>query len=171
MSRALVLNATYEPLGVVTDRRALILVLNNRATVVEISTEILHFANGEIALPAVIRLNKFVRIPYRHAVPLSRRAIFARDGGRCVYCTASATSIDHVIPRSRGGGHTWENVVSACHRCNHIKADRTLKELGWRLRSLPREPVGAAWRILGTGRADARWVPYLKPYGVVEATA
>ena len=169
--RTLVLNATYEPLGVVSDRRALILVLNNRATTVEQSGVILHYSTGSIELPAVIKLNRYVRIPYRHAVPLSRRAIFARDGGRCVYCTASATSIDHVIPRSRGGGHTWENVVSACHRCNHIKADRSLKELGWRLRSLPREPVGAAWRILGTGRADARWVPYLKPYGVVEATA
>ena len=169
--RTLILNATYEPLGVVSDRRALILVLNNRATTVEQSGVILHYSTGSIELPAVIKLNRYVRIPYRHAVPLSRRAIFARDGGRCVYCTASATSIDHVIPRSRGCGHTWENVVSACHRCNHIKADRTLKELGWRLRSLPREPVGAAWRILGTGRADARWVPYLKPYGVVEATA
>ena len=84
MSRALVLNATYEPLGVVSDRRALILVLNQRASVVEESNQILHYTSGQITLPAVIRLNKFVRIPYRHAVPLSRRAIFARDGGRCV---------------------------------------------------------------------------------------
>ena len=121
MSRTLVLNATYEPLGVITERRALILVLNHRATMIEESGSVLHFSGGEIELPSVIRLNKFVRIPYRHAVPLSRRAIFARDGGRCVYCTAPATSIDHVIPRSRGGGHNWENVVSACHKCNHSK--------------------------------------------------
>jgi 5-methylcytosine-specific restriction endonuclease McrA len=144
MSRTLVLNATYEPLGVITDRRALILVLNHRATMVEDSGEVLRFAGGQISLPSVVRLNKFVRIPYRHAVPLSRRAIFARDGGRCVYCSAPATSIDHVIPRSRGGGHNWENVVSACHKCNHLKADKHLKELGWRLRTLPREPVGVA---------------------------
>jgi 5-methylcytosine-specific restriction endonuclease McrA len=171
MSRALVLNATYEPLGVVSDRRALILVLNNRASVIENSAEILHFANGEIALPAVIRLNKFVRIPYRHAVPLSRRAIFARDGGRCVYCQAPATSIDHVIPKSRGGAHAWENVVSACHRCNHTKADKALKELGWRLRHLPREPMGAAWRVLGANRPEESWIPYLAPFGVAGATA
>ena len=138
MSRTLVLNATYEPLGVVANRRALILVLNSRATSVEDSEEVLHHAHGSLALPSVIKLNKFVRIPYRHSVPLSRRAIFARDGGRCVYCGATATSIDHVIPRSRGGEHVWENVVSACHRCNHIKADKNLKDLGWRLRSLPR---------------------------------
>ena len=169
--RTLVLNATYEPLGVVSDRRALILVLNNRATTIEESGIILHYTSGSIELPAVIKLNKFVRIPYRHAVPLSRRAIFARDGGRCVYCQATATSIAHVIPRSRGGGHNWENVVSACHRCNHLKADKHLKELGWKLRSLPREPVGAAWRILGSGRAESNWIPYLEPFGVVGATA
>ncbi len=171
MSRALVLNATYEPLGVVSDRRALILVLNERATVVENSNQILRFTSGQIAIPAVIKLNKFVRIPYRHAVPLSRRAIFARDGGRCVYCSAPATSIDHVIPRSRGGSHTWENVVSACHRCNHLKADKPLKELGWRLRHLPREPMGSAWRVLGATRAEAEWIPYLEPFGVATASA
>jgi 5-methylcytosine-specific restriction endonuclease McrA len=131
----LVLNATYEPLGVVSERRALILVLNQRAVTVEDSENIVHFSGGQMTLPAVIKLVKFVRIPYRHSVPLSRRAIFARDGGRCVYCTAPATSIDHVIPRSRGGGHNWENVVSACHKCNHLKADKLLKEIGWRLRS------------------------------------
>jgi len=162
----LVLNATYEPLGVVSERRALILVLNQRAITVEESETVLHYAGGQMTLPTVIRLVKFVRIPFRHSVPLSRRAIFARDSGRCVYCLATATSIDHVIPRSRGGGHTWENVVSACHKCNHIKADKSLKEMGWKLRSLPREPVGAAWRILGTGHPDSRWLSYLTPYGV-----
>ena len=67
--------------------------------------------------------------------------------------------------------HVWENVVSCCHRCNHLKADKHLKELGWRLRSAPREPSGAAWRVLGTGRADASWLPYLEPFGANEATA
>ena len=171
MPQTLVLNATYEPLGVVTERRALILVLNQRAITVENSETILRYSGGEVVLPAVIKLHKFVRIPYRHAVPLSRRAIFARDGGKCVYCAAPATSIDHVMPRSRGGAHAWENVVSACHKCNHQKADRTLKEIGWRLRHVPREPVGAAWRILGTGRPDVRWLSYLQPYGVEQMQA
>ena len=103
MSRTLVLNATYEPVGVISDRRALILVLNHRAVMVEDSGDVLRFAGGQVSLPSVVRLTKFVRIPYRHSVPLSRRAIFARDSGRCVYCSAPATSIDHVIPRSRGG--------------------------------------------------------------------
>ena len=167
VSQTLVLNSTYEPLGVVSERRALILVLNQRAVSVEESDRVLHYSGGEITLPAVIKLNRFVKVPYRHSVPLSRRALFARDGGRCVYCNAPASSIDHVVPRSRGGEHTWENVVSACHKCNHQKADRTLKEIGWKLRSIPREPVGAAWRILGTGRPDSRWITYLSPYGVL----
>ena len=171
VSRTLILNATYEPLGVISERRALILVLNSRATTIEDSGTVLHFTGGEISLPSVIKLNRFVRVPFRREVPLSRRALFARDGGRCVYCSAPATSIDHVIPRSRGGAHAWENVVSACHRCNHLKADKHLKELGWKLRSLPRQPAGAAWRVLGTGRADAQWLPYLEPFGVVEAIA
>jgi 5-methylcytosine-specific restriction endonuclease McrA len=167
VSQTLVLNSTYEPLGVVSERRALILVLNQRAVSVEESERVLHYSGGELYLPAVIRLNRFVKVPFRHSVPLSRRALFARDGGRCVYCNAPASSIDHVVPRSRGGEHTWENVVSACHKCNHQKADRTLKEIGWKLRSVPREPVGAAWRILGTGRPDQRWITYLSPYGVL----
>lgn len=171
MAHALVLNATYEPLCVVPVRRALILVLNHRAVMVEQSGDVLHHAHGSIELPAVIRLTRYVKVPYRHAVPLTRRAIFARDGGRCVYCNAPATSIDHVVPRSKGGLHVWDNVVSACHRCNHTKADRHLKDLGWRLRHKPQEPVGAAWRILGSGRSDPRWHPYLAAFGVQAASA
>ena len=71
-----------------------------------------------------------------------------------------------MIPRSRGGSHTWDNVVSACHRCNHQKADRAVHELGWRLRTIPRQPTGAAWRILGTGRCDPSWTRYLDGYGL-----
>ena len=145
--------------------------IRDSAISVEDSDTVLHYAGGSVVLPSVIRLTKFVRIPYRHAVPLSRRAIFARDGGKCVYCSAPAASIDHVMPRSRGGEHAWENVVSACHKCNHQKADRTLKEIGWKLRTIPREPVGAAWRILGTGRTDVRWLSYLAPYGVDQGQA
>ncbi len=111
-----------------------------------------------------MRLTRFVRIPYRGPVPLTRRAVFARDGGRCVYCGGVATSIDHVVPRSRGGRHEWGNVVSACRRCNHVKADRTVSDLGWRMQP-PREPTGTAWRILSTGRSDPQWAPYLSAYG------
>ncbi|MDQ1602429.1 MAG: hypothetical protein QOE01_274, partial [Actinomycetota bacterium] len=123
-----------------------------------------------VAAPAVVRLNRFVKVPYRGPVPLTRRAVFARDGGRCVYCGGAATSIDHVVPRSRGGGHEWNNVVSACRRCNHVKADRAVSELGWRLRP-PQEPAGTAWRILGTGRSDPCWAPYLAAFGGGQVSA
>ena len=107
-------------------------------------------------LPAVVRLIRYVKVPYHGHIPLTRRAVFARDGGRCVYCDAPATSLDHVVPRSRGGQHTWENVVSACRRCNHLKADRSVADLGWRMRQQPFRPTGPAWRILGSGRTDPR---------------
>lgn len=164
MGYALVLNATYESLCVVPARRALLLVLMHKAVAVEESDLVMHSAALSLNAPAVVRLTRYVRIPYRGPVPLTRRAVFVRDGGRCAYCGTAATSIDHVVPRSRGGRHEWGNVVSACRRCNHVKADRTVADLGWRLHP-PREPVGTAWRILGTGRSDPRWLPYLEASG------
>jgi len=161
MSRALVLNATYEPLCVVADRRALVLVLAQKADAVEQTDRVARSEHRTEPLPSVVRLIRYVRVPRRAAVPLTRRAVFARDGGRCVYCDLPATSLDHVVPRSRGGLHVWENVVSACRRCNHVKADRSISDLGWRMRHAPFQPMGPAWRILGSGRADPVWVPYL----------
>ena len=160
-AEALVLNATYEPLCVVPGRRAVVLVLADKAVEVAASDEVLHSALREVHVPSVVRLTRFVRVPYRATVPLTRKAVFARDGGRCVYCGAAATSLDHVVPKSRGGPHTWENVVSACSRCNHVKADRGIAELGWRLRATPTAPTGAAWRVVGARRVDPRWRPWL----------
>ena len=158
---ALVLNATYEPLCVVPGRRAVVLCLTAKAVPVAATGEVLHSAREHVLVPSVVRLTRFVRVPYRATVPLTRKAVFARDGGRCVYCSAPATSLDHVVPKSRGGPHTWDNVVSACGRCNHVKADRGIAELGWRLRRLPVAPSGAAWRVVGARRLDPRWEPWL----------
>ena len=158
---ALVLNATYEPLGVVSVRRATILVLSAKAVCIADGDGILHSERTSLPVPLVVRLTRYVRVPYRAQVPLTRRAVFARDGGRCVYCGAAATSLDHVVPRSRGGSHTWDNVVASCARCNHTKADRAIGELGWRLRTAPRAPSGTAWRVLGFRTPDPRWQAYL----------
>lgn len=158
---ALVLNATYEPLCVVPGRRAAVLVLTAKAVPVAAGDAVLHSERTSMPVPVVVRLARFVKVPYRAQVPLSRKAVFARDGGRCVYCGAPATSLDHVVPRSRGGEHSWDNVVSACGRCNHVKADRGIAELGWRLRTKPVAPTGAAWRVVGARRVDPRWRPYL----------
>ncbi len=169
MARTLVLNATYEPLGVVSDRRALILLLTDKAMTVEATGSFAHSERRVVEIPLVIRLTRYVRVPHRAHVPLTRRAIFARDNGRCAYCGGTATSVDHVVPRSRGGRHVWDNVVAACSRCNRVKADRSVAELGWRLRSAPRQPTGSAWRILGAGWADPRWSSYLLGHGLAEA--
>jgi 5-methylcytosine-specific restriction endonuclease McrA len=159
--QALVLNASYEPLCVVSARRAVVLVLSDKAVSVAAGEIVLHSERAEVPVPVVVRLTRFVRVPYRATVPLTRRAVFARDGGRCVYCSAPATSLDHVIPKSRGGPHSWDNVVSACARCNHVKADRGIAELGWRMRRPPVAPTGAAWRIVGAKHIDPRWRPFL----------
>ena len=157
----LLLNATYEPLCVVSSRRAIVLVLAEKAEPVDSAPETVHSESLSLAVPVVIRLTRYVRVPYPAQVPLSRRAVFTRDGQTCVYCGSSATSIDHVVPRSRGGTHTWDNVVAACRRCNHTKADRSLAELGWKLPHPPRTPSGAAWRLLGARTVDPRWREWL----------
>jgi 5-methylcytosine-specific restriction endonuclease McrA len=158
---ALVLNASYEPLCVVPGRRAVVLLLTDKAIAVHEGEETLHSEHRTVPVPVVVKLTRYVKVPYASTVPLTRRAVFARDGGRCQYCSAPATSLDHVVPRSRGGAHTWENVVSACARCNHVKADRGVAELGWRLRLPPIAPTGAAWRVVGAKRLDPRWRPFL----------
>jgi 5-methylcytosine-specific restriction endonuclease McrA len=157
----LLLNATYEPLCVVSSRRAVVLVISQKAVPVEDGDGTFHSATTAVPVPSVLRLTRYVRVPYRAQVPLTRRAVFARDGGRCVYCDAAATSLDHVVPRSRGGAHTWDNVVASCARCNHTKADRPLVDLGWRLGTPPRAPSGMTWRVLGFRNPDPRWQAYL----------
>ncbi len=158
---SLVLNATYEPLCVVPVRRAAVLVLTEKAVPVTDGDGLLRSTSTVLVAPAVVRLTRFVRVPFRAQVSLTRRAVFARDGGRCVYCGVAATTIDHVVPRSRGGGHVWENVVAACTRCNHIKADRSLSDLGWRMRRHPHAPHGVAFRVLGHRTPDPRWLGWL----------
>jgi len=164
----LLLNATYEPLCVVSSRRAIVLVLAEKAEPVDSAADVVHAEMISLAVPVVARLTRYVRVPFPASVPLSRRAVFTRDGQTCVYCGGSATSIDHVVPRSRGGTHTWDNVVAACRRCNHTKADRSLAELGWALPHPPRTPSGAAWRLLGTRTVDPRWREWL---GVPESVS
>jgi 5-methylcytosine-specific restriction endonuclease McrA len=160
--RALVLNATYEPLCVVPLRRAVVLVLKEKASVVHATDQHLHSESLDLAAPSVVRLNYFVKVPFQARVALNRRAVFARDGHRCQYCGASAENIDHVVPRSRGGTHTWENVVAACRRCNTRKEDRLLHESGLVLRGTPTAPKSFTWLALAYGSVHPHWEPYLQ---------
>jgi 5-methylcytosine-specific restriction endonuclease McrA len=122
-----------------------------------------------VPVPSVIRLVHFVRVPYRSRVPLSRRAVFARDGHRCQYCSHPAENIDHVVPRSRGGEHSWENVVASCRSCNAHKEDRLLSETSLALRRQPVAPHAALWLVATAGSIDPSWEPYLPEDDAVPA--
>jgi len=159
----LVLNATYEPLSVVSSRRAVVLVLAERAEPVHGTGRVVRSERLEIEEPSVVRLTRFVHVPYDRPQAMSRRAVFARDGHRCQYCDARADSIDHVVPRSRGGTHTWENVVAACRRCNGTKRDRLLHETSLRLRRPPRVPHRGTWVAAVVGSVPVAWTQYLEP--------
>ena len=160
--RTLVLNAGYEPLAVVSDRRALVLVMSQKATVVAADAE--HPVLGPVQSwdrPSVIVLTRYVRIPHARRIPVSRRGVLRRDAHRCAYCGRTATTIDHVQPRSRGGADSWENLVACCLTCNNLKSDRTPHEMGWRLRFTPKPPHGVGWVVRGMERTQADWDEYL----------
>ena len=162
MAKALVLNATYEPLCVVPVRRAVVLVLKEKAEILHAAERELHSERSTMPVPSVIRLTYFVRVPFRARAALNRRAVFARDDHRCQYCGDTAENIDHVVPRSRGGPHVWENVVASCRPCNTRKEDRLAHEVGLHLRRRPTAPKELTWIIVAVGTIDPRWEPYLQ---------
>jgi len=162
--RVLLLNSTYEPLTALPMRRAVIMLMCGKADVVHDDPmgPVVHSASRSIVVPSVIRLRTYVRVPYRARIPMTRAALMHRDRFRCVYCGAKADTVDHVVPRSRGGAHSWENCVAACSGCNHRKADRLLTELGWKLHTTPLPPKGQHWRLLsGIKELDPAWARYL----------
>jgi len=162
--RVLLLNATHEPLAVVTGRRALVLLLAGKAEcVVERENGVrMHSPTLVLTIPAVLRLNRYVRVPYQPATSITRAGILRRDRRACAYCGGRADTIDHVQPRSRGGAHSWENCVACCGRCNTRKADRLLSELGWSLRFTPGPPARAGGgRVWLTDDTDPAWDPWL----------
>lgn len=160
--RTLVLNAGYEPLAVVSFKRALVLVMNEKATVIElVEGEPVWGAAGAYDRPAVILLTRYVRVPGGRRIPVTRRGVLRRDAHRCAYCGKAASTIDHVLPRSRGGEDSWENLVACCLRCNNVKGDRTPLEMNWELRTTPHAPRGGQWMVRGAERTDPRWEPYL----------
>ena len=161
MAQALLLNATYEPIRLVPIRRAVVLVLQQRAEVVEESGDVFRSEKRTVPVPSVIRLVRIVRIPYQAKVKLSGKALAARDHGLCGYCRKRGENIDHIVPRSRGGKNEWENVVWACKPCNDRKADKLLSEVHMTLRVKPYAPKGKAWLVVAVGTVEPRWEPYL----------
>ncbi len=138
MTKVLVINASYEPLNICSWRRAVVLILKGKAEQIEHNGKLLY---GDFPLPTVIRLRTYVKIPYKE-ISLSRRNLMHRDNYMCQYCGIKQhdLTIDHIVPRSRGGNDSWENVVAACLTCNIKKGDRTPREANMPLHVVPRRP-------------------------------
>lgn len=142
----LLLNASYEPLRVISWQRAVCLQLADRADLIEkVDGRVLHTSGGQqFPFPAVVRLRDMVVIPFRRqAAPITRRGLTHRDGGMCQKsgCNRRGSTMDHLLPRSRGGQHNWHNVVLMCREHNNAKSNRTIEELGWTLKATPHVPT------------------------------
>lgn len=160
----LVLNASYEPLQLISARRAVILLLQEKAELVEAAQQRLRAQGFSLEIPLVIRLVRYIKIPRRLRLPCSRRGVLARDRETCQYCGIqpgrSQLTVDHVMPRSRGGQTIWENVVTACRECNHRKGGRTPEEANMLLMSVPRQPQYVAFALLGELERHEVWRKY-----------
>jgi len=162
----LVLNQNYEPVNVTNARRALTLVMASKAEVLETGHGTLNSPSTIVECPSVIRLQYMVRRPKRR-IPLTRREVFTRDDYTCQYCGLRSRdlTLDHVLPRSKGGKHTWDNLVAACGPCNHRKGRHTVEQARMHLRSLPREPRASIYtivrRLAPRGELAKGWQMYL----------
>ena len=162
--RVLVLNASYEPINVCTVRRGAVLVLKGRAQLLEEGEGALHSERLELARPCVIRLVRYVRIPRDvHRRKITRKAVLARDAYTCQYCghQASGLTVDHVIPRSRGGESVWENIVASCAPCNRKKGNRLPREVKMHPTKRPRPPGPTVFIRIASPRIPLAWEPYL----------
>ena len=159
----LVLNATYEPINVCTVRRAVVLLLKEKAEVIERAEWGLHSANATIPRPMVIRLVTYVRVPRDpHRRKITRRAVFARDNWTCQYCGSRGNlTVDHVIPRSKGGGSTWDNIVASCAPCNRRKGNALPRQAGMNLARQPKTPNPNVFIHVASPTIPAAWRAYL----------
>ncbi len=159
MRPSLLLNATFEPIGVISWKKAVVLSFLGKAEVVSAYDQVIHSVSQRYQLPAVLRLIHYVKYR-RREVKFTRRNIYIRDKYRCQYCgrvfEPKDLTYDHVIPRSRGGKTTWTNVVTCCHACNRKKGDRTPREADMKLHSKPKEPL---WHPMIHFSVDPEQIP------------
>jgi len=161
--KVLVLNHNYEPLSVCNVKKAVVLLYLGKAELIAaLDGKLLHSVSRTMPFPSIVRLSVYVRVPFKKIV-LSRKNILRRDGHRCQYCGRSdiPLTVDHVIPRARGGTDIWENLVSACVRCNNKKGDRTPGEAHMPLLRKPIRPNHVMFIRDFVGKVDDHWKPYL----------
>jgi 5-methylcytosine-specific restriction endonuclease McrA len=161
-SHVLVLNATYEPIHVCGIKRAAVLLLKEKAEVIENGVGELHAEHTAMPRPAIIRLRTYAPVPRRSRRRLTRRAVFARDDWTCQYCGDHRDlTVDHVIPRSTGGSSEWENIVACCSSCNRRKADRLPHQARMFPKTTPRAPHPSVFIQVACPRIPASWDAYL----------
>lgn len=170
-SAVLVLNQNYEPLNICNAKRAIVMVINGKAEVLELNHREIHTASSMFHCPSVIRLVYLIRRPMP-VVKLSRREVFIRDNYTCQYCGVQTKdlTLDHVVPKHRGGKHTWENLVSACKACNHRKGGKALEESRMTLLRKPQapkvSPYYAIYRRVDS-EPDEAWAKFIPDLRVV----
>lgn len=161
--RVLVLNQSYEPLMICSPKRALVLLFLYKAELIKkVKGRKVRSVNSTFDFPSVIKLNEYKHIPYKR-VELSRKNILRRDNGTCQYCGTKAgpLTIDHILPRSRGGEDSWENLVTACFSCNNKKGNRTPKEARMPLINIPSKPHYVIYLNQKLGRIEEEWRPFV----------
>jgi len=162
-SKVLVLNQSYEPISVCSAKKALLLLFLTKAEMVEQHAGIgIRSMRETYPYPSVIRLSAYLRVPFKK-IELSRKNILRRDGFQCQYCGTRQPplTVDHIIPRSRGGADQWENLTTACVKCNNRKGNRTPEEAHMKLLSVPRKPHHVLFLKHYAGKVDDTWRAYL----------
>ena len=166
--QVLLLNASEEVLRVVDWQKAVVLLMNGKAIAPFMKTKVyeIESTSGTYTLPKVLMLSQYVNIPYKENLP-TRRNVLARDKWTCQYCNKGSKNktkmtIDHVMPRSRGGDSSWTNLVAACERCNSVKGNRTPKECGMRLKKKPSRPTAIQMHLSRlSDNILEEWTPWL----------
>lgn len=162
IGKVLVLNSNHNPLTVCSVYRAFLLVFTNKADMLNTDASFLRSISKSFPKPSVIRIKKYINVPYKDVV-LTRHNIFKRDSNKCQYCgTSKNLTLDHLIPKSRGGKSSWKNLVSACKKCNAKKGDYTPEQVGLVLRKFPIKPSYIMFLKDAGGNLREDWQPYLK---------
>ena len=159
----LLLNQDYSPLSLCSVQRAFLLIFLNKAELVEVvKGQQLRSISSSYPFPSVVKIKKYIHVPYQRVV-LSRQNIFKRDEGKCQYCgTTKDLTLDHVIPRSKGGKSNWTNLVTACKKCNSVKGDYALNQIGMKLFKKPVKPTYLSFLKMNQMFKE-EWIPYLDP--------